>query len=215
MDLLALLRRTNKLEIDPEKGLITKTYRNYPYTVLPQVALGLRGKSALDGQYRATVEREKIERLRQAGFLLAQEYLEFRPQQLVMRYVGDFVNVEQRMRDGIPMQTALILVSKCAAQLHALHSEGIIQGDPYLENFRLIGEMQTPPFDFEQQYNSKHDTAMDGAIFLGHAVQVLRDCGHLQSRRDILDLIDAIDLGYPKMPRDAPQGKLYLALRFG
>ncbi|MDO8656379.1 MAG: hypothetical protein Q7K45_04010, partial [Nanoarchaeota archaeon] len=201
---------------------------HYPYTVIPQVALGLRSKESLDAQYRCRTEQQKVHFLQDAGFPLAQEYFDFVDSKYepmsIARYTPDFVNVEEKIRQGVSREEALVLVGKCAAQLQALHHAGkkngevkITHGDPYLENMRYYVDGLVRLFDFEHQYNvmGNNAVAMDGAIFTGHAAQVLRDCGHIKSKQDQSDLKDAIEQNYYGLRTDAPQGKMYLRLRFG
>ena len=116
------------------------------------------------------------------------------------------------------------MVGKCAAQLKVLHQVGksngeikITHGDPYLENMRYYSDGSVRWFDFEHDYNIAGNEAvrMDGAIFAGHAAQVLRDCGHIKNKQDQNDLRDAIEQNYYGLRTDAPQGRIYLRLRFG
>lgn len=223
MDISSLLRRTNSITINKEQNLIIKHYRNYPYTVLPQVALGLRSRDSLDAVYRCQTEKRKVRLLQEAGFQLAQEYLDFVVSRYepmsVARYIPNFINVEEKIRQGVCREEALTLVGKCAAQLQALHLVGksngeakITHGDPYLENMRYYEDGSVRLFDFEHQYTvmGSNALAMDGAIFVGHAVQVLRNCGHIKNKQDHSDLKDAIEQNYYELRTDAPQGRLYL-----
>lgn len=226
MDLAAVLRRTNKRRENREWGVLVKIYRDYPCPVVPQVALGLRPWQALQAEYRCRTEERKVAILQQAGFPLAQEYLDFVVSKYepmaVMRYAADFMTVEDKIRQSMAKEEAFALVGHCAAQLKELHqvqsrSQELTHGDPYLENIRCYADGSVRWFDFEHEHRctGSDARAMDGAIFVGHAFQVLRSCGQLQSTQDRADLRDAIEQHYPGLRTDAPRGKLYLRLRFG
>lgn len=228
MDSSSSLRRTNQTWINRDTGHFCKTYRDYPYTIIPQVLLGLRPRHALQGVFRCHTEERKVSFLQEAGFPLAQEYLLFENNPYeplsVARYDPTFVNVEEKIRDWLSQEEALTLVGRCAAQLKALHQIGksngevkVTHGDPYLENMRYYIDGSVRWFDFEHEYNVRGSDAvrMDGAIFAGHAAQVLRDCGHIKTKQDRSDLKDAIEQNYAGLRTDAPQGKMYLRVRFG
>ena len=228
MDSSAALRRTNETWFREEKGIFCKAYRNYPYTIIPQVLLGLRPRQALNALYRCQTEKRKVALLQTAGFPLAQEYLDFVENEYkpmsIARYDPDFLNVEDKIRQGVSREEALTLVDKCAVHLQELHQVGksngevkFTHGDPYLENMRYCADGSVRWFDFEHEYDltGYEAVAMDGAIFVGHAVQILRACGHIVSKQDRRDVGDAIRQHYPGLQTDAPQGKLYLKLRFG
>ena len=228
MSLSALLRRTNRIEIDQDYNLLFKTYRNYPYTVIPQVALGLRSKVSLQGLYRAETEQRKVRFLEKAGFPLGEHYVDFmlRPDKptVTVQYDQTFLNVEEKIKQEVSKEEAFTLVGKCASQLRELHHAGksngeikMTHGDPYLENVRYYANGSVRWFDLEHQYTvlGTNAVAMDGAIFVGHALQVLRDCGHIKNKLDRADLRDAIEQHYPGLRTYAPQGKTYLRLRFG
>ena len=226
MSLSALLRHTNKIKRNPERGYLVKIYLDYPHTVFGQFALGLRPWSALRAVYRCEIEQRKVDILQRAGFPLAQEYLLFENSPYepmsVVRYDPSFLNVEEKIRQGMAKEDALTLIGRCATQLRELHQVGngsraLTHGDPYLENIRYYPDGSVRWFDFEHEHTSVGDEAkaMDGAIFVGHALQVLRSCGHVKSKQDRADLRDAIEQHYPRLRTDAQQGKLYLRLRFG
>ncbi len=225
MGLAALLRRTNRIIHHPERGISVKIYRDFPYTVVPQVALGLRPWRALHAEYRCRTEKRKVASLQEAGFPLAQEYLYFEVSKyepmVIMRYAADFMTVEDKLRQGMTREEAFALVGRCAAQLKELHqvrgrSTELTHGDPYLENARYYANGSVRWFDFEHEHRctGSDARAMDGAIFLGHAFQVLGSCGQLQSTQDRADLKDAIEQYYPGLRTEASRGRLYLWLRF-
>ncbi|HLC71195.1 MAG TPA: hypothetical protein VJI32_04255 [Candidatus Nanoarchaeia archaeon] len=228
MDSSSVFRRTNQTWINQGRNHFCKLYRDYPYTIIPQVLLGLRTRHALLGLYRCQTEQRKVACLQHAGFPLAQEYLLFESNPYeplcVARYDSSFQNVEEKIRKGILKEEALTLVGKCAAQLLNLHQIGkqngeitMTHGDPYLENMRYYPDNSVRLFDFEHDYERRGNdaAAMDGAIFVGHAMQVLRDCGHIKNKQDYSDVRDVIEQQYPGLRTDAPQGRMYLRLRFG
>ena len=219
MSLTDRLRRTNKIEIDTEQGLVFKFYRDYPGTVLPQVALGLRPARTLYSVHRAQTEYRRVTALQRMGFPLAQEYLDFdvkgNTPSVTLRYHPQFMHVEDVLRMGIPPAQARVMLKKCAAILQELH-DYTVHGDPYLENFRLMSDNSIRSFDFEQEYNCEGKAAqqMDGTILFRHAVHLFRECNYADAATVKEEVAQLIREEYPQLELLAPRGRAYLYLRF-
>ncbi|HLC68633.1 MAG TPA: hypothetical protein VJH24_02235 [Candidatus Bilamarchaeaceae archaeon] len=225
------LRRTNEIIIHSDQRMVVKRYRTSPPSVAGQVFCGLRRRRALLAVHRWETEKLKVEAVRSFGIALPFEYHGFYEGRLgydskpfvVMEYLPGFLTAEDRLRNGMSTEEAFQLVGRCAVTLSDFHlaSNGhgkrMAHGDPYLENF---DGADAKLFDFEHDHPCDGGGALvrDQLIFFWHAVNVLKDTGHLKTRRDLERLIDTVHTGYPGMETSVAQlgalQKLYFKLRF-